>query len=316
MKKAQLLEAQFPFPPTKHMSNEFHVYLWLLPFPLTHFLFAFNIPPNLQAMSLRPRIIQPHFCNDGCTKFRQHMFLAWSSINRVEINHCFTSHLHMQCCAVLADTTKIVSDNFRGNRSFDSKARTFKPFGQASHSLLLGRCQVRSEDSEGTLSGESILQNEETLARDLRTAIKEENYAQAAKIRDRLRLLQENSNASVLAANARFYNAFKTGDLAAMQALWSRGENTCIVHPGVSGISGYDLVMGSWEFVWAEYDFPLEIEIRDVQVHVRGDLGYVTCVEMVKTKGSSWGKQFATNVFEKVDGQWFICIHHASYIDL
>ncbi|KAL3357919.1 hypothetical protein AABB24_015175 [Solanum stoloniferum] len=271
---------------------------------------------NLQAMSFRPRIIQPQFCNDGCTKFRQHMFLAWSSINRVEINHCLTSHLHMQCCAVLADTTKIVSDNFPGNCAFDSKARTFEPFRQASHSLLLGRCQVRSEDSEGTLSGESILQNEETLARDLRTAIKEENYAQAAKIRDSLRLLQENSNASVLAANARFYNAFKTGDLAAMQALWSRGENTCIVHPGVSGISGYDLIMGSWEFVWAEYDFPLEIEIRDVQVHVRGDLGYVTCVEMVKTKGSSWGKQFATNVFEKVDGQWFICIHHASYIDL
>nr|GLL24316.1 uncharacterized protein LOC101248327 isoform X1 [Ipomoea trifida]GMC90073.1 F-box protein SKIP8-like isoform X2 [Ipomoea batatas] len=101
-----------------------------------------------------------------------------------------------------------------------------------------------------------------------------------------------------------------------MQALWSKGENVCVVHPGVSGISGYDLVMGSWEFVWADYEFPLEIEIKDVQVHVRGDLGYVTCIEMVKTKGSSWGKQFATNVFEKIDGQWYICIHHASYIDL
>ncbi|XP_060202151.1 uncharacterized protein LOC132630596 isoform X1 [Lycium barbarum] len=258
---------------------------------------------NLQPMSFKP---QPHLCNDisslikgpsfilqpfwslkGCTEFRQRMIFAWSRINRVEISHCLTS-----------------------------QTRNFTPFRQASHSLLRGRCQVTSEDSGGTLSGESILQNEETLARDLKTAIKEENYAQAAKIRDSLRLLQENSKASVLAANARFYNAFKTGDLASMQALWSRGENTCIVHPGVSGISGYDLIMGSWEFVWAEYEFPLEIEIRDVQVHVRGDLGYVTCVEMVKTKGSSWGKQFATNVFEKVDGQWFICIHHASYIDL
>ena len=100
-----------------------------------------------------------------------------------------------------------------------------------------------------------------------------------------------------------------------MQSLWAKGENVCVVHPGVSGISGYDLVMGSWEFVWADYEFPLDIEIKNVQVHVRGDLGYVICTEMVKTKGRSWGRQFATNVFERIDGQWFICIHHASNVD-
>ncbi|CAN4115988.1 unnamed protein product [Withania somnifera] len=254
----------------------------------------------LTKSTLRLKIIKfPPTPPLGCPKFRQHMFLAWSRINPL------TKHLHMQCFAVLADTTKIVSDNFSGNHAFGSNARTFTPSRQVSHLLLLGRSQVASEDSEGTLSGEASCKMK-----------KQENYAQAAKIRDSLRLLQENSKTSVLAANARFYNAFKTGDLASMQALWSRGENACIVRPGVSGISDYDLVMGSWEFVWAEYDFPLNVEIRVLQVHVRGDLGYVTCIEMVKTKGSSWGKQFATNVFEKVDGQWFICIHLASYIDL
>ncbi|KAL0309937.1 UNVERIFIED_CONTAM: hypothetical protein Sradi_5936000 [Sesamum radiatum] len=190
------------------------------------------------------------------------------------------------------------------------------PFRQASRPHSLKSCQVIREESGGTLSGESILLNEETLERELQIAIKRRNYAQAAKIRDSLRLLQEDSKASVLAANARFYNSFRKGDLAAMQALWSKGEHVCVVHPGVSGISGYDLVMGSWEFVWADYEFPLEIEIKDVQVHVRGDVGYVTCIEMVRTKGSSWGRHFATNVFERVDGQWFICIHHASYVDL
>ncbi|XP_057778058.1 uncharacterized protein LOC130996774 [Salvia miltiorrhiza] len=187
---------------------------------------------------------------------------------------------------------------------------------QGSRSRLLVSCQVTREESGGTMSGESILLNEQTLERELQLAIEEENYAQAAKIRDSLRLLQEDSKASVLAANARFYNSFRNGDLASMQALWSKGNHVCVVHPGVSGISGYDLVMGSWEFVWADYEFPLEIEIKDVQVHVRGDVGYVTCIEMVKTKGSSWGRHFASNVFEKVDGRWFICIHHASYVDL
>ncbi|XP_010262695.1 PREDICTED: uncharacterized protein LOC104601157 isoform X2 [Nelumbo nucifera] len=176
--------------------------------------------------------------------------------------------------------------------------------------------QVKSGDSEGTLSSEGIVLDEQTLERDLQIAIKEEDYAQAAKIRDSLRLLHEDSRASVLAANARFYNSFRTGDLATMQSLWAKGEHVCCVHPGVSGISGYDLVMGSWEFVWADYEFPLEIELKNVQVHVRGDVGYVTCTEVVKTKGSNWGKQFATNVFERIDGRWFICIHHASHIDL
>ncbi|XP_059667892.1 uncharacterized protein LOC132313224 [Cornus florida] len=188
--------------------------------------------------------------------------------------------------------------------------------GRASRLYSLKPCQVKSEDSEGTLSGESILLNEQTLERELQIAIEEENYTQAAKIRDNLRVLQEDSKTSVLAANARFYNSFRNGDLAAMQALWAKGENVCVVHPGVSGISGYDLVMGSWEFVWADYEFPLQIEIKDVQVHVKGDLGYVTCTELVKTKGSSWGRQFATNVFERIDGQWFICIHHASHVEL
>ncbi|XP_022866451.1 F-box protein SKIP8-like, partial [Olea europaea var. sylvestris] len=177
-------------------------------------------------------------------------------------------------------------------------------------------CRVRSEDCGGILSGESILLNEQTLERELQIAIEEENYAKAAKIRDSLKLLQEDSKASVLAANARFYNSFRNGDLASMQALWSKGDHVCVVHPGVSGISSHDLVMGSWEFVWADYDFPLQIEIKDLQVHVRGDIGYVTCIEMVKTKGSSWGRQFATNVFERIDGQWFMSVHHASYVDL
>lgn len=177
-------------------------------------------------------------------------------------------------------------------------------------------CQVKREDSEGTISSESVIFDEQTLEQELQIAIQEENYTQAAKIRDSLKLLHDDSKAAVLAANTRFYNSFRNGDLAAMQELWSKSENACVVHPGVSGISGYELVMGSWEFVWADYEFPLSIEVKDVQVYVRGDMGYVTCVEMVRTTGKSWGRQFATNVFEKINGRWFICVHHASHVDL
>ncbi|GAV65468.1 UVR domain-containing protein/SnoaL_3 domain-containing protein [Cephalotus follicularis] len=198
---------------------------------------------------------------------------------------------------------------------FHLKLQTGRPpsFQQSSRLLSLRSCQVTSEDSEGI---EGILWEEQTLKQDLQTAIEEENYAQAAKIRDSLQELYEDSQSSILAANARFYDAFRRGDLAAMQTLWAKANNVCCVHPGASGISGYDHVMESWEVVWVDYDFPLKIELKDVRVHVRGNIGYVTCVEFVKTGGSSWGGQFVTNVFEMIDGQWFICIHHASPVDL
>lgn len=174
---------------------------------------------------------------------------------------------------------------------------------------------AKSGESEGYSSGESILVDQQLLERELQIAIEEENYAKAAKIRDDLRGLQEDSKASVMAANTEFYNSFKIGDLGAMQALWSKGDDICCVHPGALGISGYEAVIDSWIHVWANYEFPLEIELREVRVHVRGVIGYVTCVELVKTKGSSWGGQFVTNVFEQIDGKWFICIHHASPVD-
>ncbi|KAL2485160.1 Nuclear transport factor 2 (NTF2) family protein [Abeliophyllum distichum] len=269
---------------------------------------------NFYALSIKPQLNRSIFFKNGMFDSGERTSLSHICINSTGI---LCSNQHKQCNLVVAGSFGVGARIFPG--CHDHHFATYNsviPTRKASRSCLSSSCRVRSEDYGGTLSGESILLNEQSLERELQIAIEEENYAQAAKIRDSLRLLQEDSKASVLAANARFYNSFRNGDLASMQTLWSKGDHVCVVHPGVSGISGHDLVMGSWEFVWADYDFPLEIEIKDVQVHVRGDVGYVTCIEMVKTKGSSWGRQFATNVFERIDGQWFMSIHHASYVDL
>ncbi|XP_027336719.1 uncharacterized protein LOC113850387 [Abrus precatorius] len=213
--------------------------------------------------------------------------------------------------------------------SFSSNRLVFgQSFGRADLCLLPGQChklqmgrfrrrqEVKSEDSEGILSSENIALDEQTLEEELQNAIAEENYAKAAEIRDTLKNLQKDSKTTVFGANSRFYESFRTGDLAAMQALWAKRDEVCCVHPGLKGISGYDDVIESWNFVWANYEFPLEIKLEDIKVHARGDMGYVTCMEFVKTKGGRWGGQFVTNVFERIDGQWFICIHHASPVDL
>ncbi|GAA0162338.1 hypothetical protein LIER_18451 [Lithospermum erythrorhizon] len=260
------------------------------------------VASNFAELSLKPTINHYGILNSGSSR------LHFSYLRR---NHIGILGGVSSKCLKSFDSTSIGVHGSLNLRSGDSSV-----LRQASHAHFLKPCQVRGTGSEGTLNGETIIQREQGLKYDLQIAIEEEDYAKAAEIRDSLRLLQGDSKALVLATNTRFYNAFRNGDLAAMQTLWSKGDHVCIVHPGVSGICGYDLVMGSWEFVWAEYQFPLDIEIKDAQVHVKGDIAYVTCIEMVKTKGSSWGRQFATNVFERIEGKWFICVHHASYIDL
>ncbi|KAL9673544.1 hypothetical protein QQ045_029804 [Rhodiola kirilowii] len=228
----------------------------------------------------------------------------------------------MANCVLNTAQSSVGRFSFRRICSFPSESRIpnlsglekCKLFQQTYRLKPSSGCRVQSEDQEGTFSGESILVDQQDLERELQIAIEQENYALAAKIRDNLKNLHEDSRALVLAANARFYSSFRTGDLAGMQALWAKGDHVCCVHPGVPVISGYDLVIQSWEYVLADYEFPLKIELKDVLVHVRGDLGYVTCVEFIKTTGSSWGRQTATNVFERINGQWFICIHHATRI--
>ncbi|MED6179967.1 hypothetical protein PIB30_005766 [Stylosanthes scabra] len=128
--------------------------------------------------------------------------------------------------------------------------------------------RVKSEDSESILSSENIALDEQTLEEELRNAIAEENYAKAAKIRDTLKNLQKDSKTTIFGINSRFYESFRNGDLATMQALWSKKDEACCVHPGLKGISGYDDVIESWNLVWANYEFPLEIRLEDIKLNI------------------------------------------------
>jgi len=180
----------------------------------------------------------------------------------------------------------------------------------------VGILRVKTEDSDGTFDTESIVLDEETLEKELQNAIAEENYAEAEMIRDTLKNLQKDSKTAIVEANSRFYEAFKTGDLTLMQTLWVKKDEACCARSDLKEITGYDDIIESWNSIWANYEFPLEIRVEDIEVHVRGNLGSVNCMEFVKTNGGRWGVQVVTNVFKKIDGQWFICIHHAFPVDL
>ncbi|KAI5070828.1 hypothetical protein GOP47_0015171 [Adiantum capillus-veneris] len=186
--------------------------------------------------------------------------------------------------------------------------------------LSVSRCLEgsMSEDLDNKVKIEKPTQVDEyALEAKLREAVESENYTKAAELRDRLRALQDDNRAGVRAANAKFYEAFMTGNMKEMREVWCCGDNAHCIHPGAGRISGYDMVIASWELMLGpDTSIPLKIELHNLDVQVKGNMGYVTCLEVVRTSGSSWGKQLATNIFEKQNGTWYICVHHASHITI
>lgn len=152
----------------------------------------------------------------------------------------------------------------------------------------------------------------EQLQVELDRAIRLEEYDAAAQIRDRLRLLQEDDEAAVLAQNALFYRAFATADLRLMRRVWVNGDHASCLHPGANCISGYELVMASWEAV-LESARDFRISLEDVHIHTNGSMAVVTCVEVIRAAGSS-GRIAATNIFEKRDNEWRMFVHHGSQV--
>ncbi|GLJ47161.1 hypothetical protein SUGI_0995690 [Cryptomeria japonica] len=236
--------------------------------------------------------------------------------------HSFRGSFHSPACLTSSSNTRLNNTPFspRSSRRHVFKGMLSTPTlysvpRNKLHCQLYARCFKDLGRDIGPTGIENLIFDEQSLEIELKKAIEAENYTQAAKLRDQLRMLQEDNRAGILSANARFYKAFEKGDLSAMRRIWSKGEDVHCIHPGAGCISGYDLVMQSWELTLGpELDLPLQIDIQNVEVHIKGNLGFLTCMELVRTSGDNWGKQVATNIFEKVDRNWYICLHHASHI--
>mmetsp|Transcript_2487 Transcript_2487/g.8535 ORF Transcript_2487/g.8535 Transcript_2487/m.8535 type:complete len:233 (-) Transcript_2487:22-720(-) len=188
--------------------------------------------------------------------------------------------------------------------------------GVASRAALRGAARARSfvaraggSDTEGADDGITLLD----LERQLEKAIDDEEYEKAADLRDRLVLRRENNMLQVERANEKFYEAFREGSIREMRGIWGKGEYVQCIHPGAQCIAGSDSVLQSWEVIFSG-GLKMEIELQDVRVCATDSMGFVTCIEAVKTD-TSMGRVIATNVFEKnKDGEWKMVQHHGSHI--
>ncbi len=119
---------------------------------------------------------------------------------------------------------------------------------------------------------------------------------------------------AVLEANREFYRAFESLELGRMERVWMREQKIVCVHPGWRRLVGWGPVMTSWQRIFAGA-FEMTFDIRDPSVTVSGDLGVVIVEENLTQRGYDGmmrSQVLATNVFERVGGDWLMILHHGS----
>ncbi len=116
-------------------------------------------------------------------------------------------------------------------------------------------------------------------------------------------------NDALLAVNTAYYQAFATGDVAAMSRVWAEDGVSC-VHPGWPPLVGRDDVIESYRGILSA---PSRVRIvhQDEIAIVTGDEGRVLCIEIVEGAALA-----ATNFYRRVGGEWRMVHHQASPIAL
>lgn len=121
-------------------------------------------------------------------------------------------------------------------------------------------------------------------------------------------------NQAILAVNQAFYRAFEKRDIEAIGAILSKGIGTVCIHPGRSAIKGFDNIRNSWDLIFKNTSY-IEIDLDIITTEISGDIGYIVLVEnLMQVSGGRRIKaqSMATNIFERMGGNWYMIHHHGS----
>lgn len=120
----------------------------------------------------------------------------------------------------------------------------------------------------------------------------------------------------VRAANDQFYaalNAMFTGEFAPMEAIWAHRDDITQMGPFGGRMTGWEKVGAEFKKV-AEMKLGGRVVCMDLAVRVEGAMGYAVCVEQGENMVAN-GKPVAvshraTNIFQRINGQWKLVHHH------
>ncbi len=116
-------------------------------------------------------------------------------------------------------------------------------------------------------------------------------------------------------AAVRFYDAIEAmisgKGLGPMQEAWHQTARVTTGHPRGDWAVGWDEVLATWK-VFAAFGREGRggSRIRDLQVHLYGDVAYTTC-SFVASPAFGSDTLACTNVLHRVGGVWKIIHHHA-----
>jgi ketosteroid isomerase-like protein len=164
-----------------------------------------------------------------------------------------------------------------------------------------------SSSSSGTIEYAPTTPTRDDYARALDAAVAAEDYAEAARLRDLIRDVANDSRRAIEDANEAFYRAFRAANIDAMSAVWIDGPHARCAHPGSAPVVGSADVRASWEIIFASVPGGLDVHCLDANVYAGDGWGMVTCVERTPS-----GSLTALNVFERrPDGSWGVVAHQA-----
>lgn len=114
--------------------------------------------------------------------------------------------------------------------------------------------------------------------------------------------------------NQAFYDAFESLDIARMDGLWAHQDYVTCIHPGWSLRVGWPAVRDSWVLIFNN-TFSMSFELTELQVQVAGDLAWVICTENITSRQDDEARVsrvLATNLYERLGGEWKMIHHHGS----
>lgn len=116
-------------------------------------------------------------------------------------------------------------------------------------------------------------------------------------------------------ANLAFYEAFSQRDIDRMAQVWSKGPHARCVHPGWELVVGWSDIRQSWQEIFRTVK-AVEFQLEDVHVEVSGRSAWVNLIAYVEITTEEddvfQAAVVTTNIFERLDGQWLLTLHHSS----
>ncbi len=115
------------------------------------------------------------------------------------------------------------------------------------------------------------------------------------------------------AAEAAFYRAFTTNDLAAMMVVWAPEDDIACIHPMSAPLGGRASIHESWAAIFRNSPgMTLRVEVKRV-MHEAG-LAIHLVYEHIRANDKSEFQPpvVATNVYRHSARGWHMILHHAS----